>query len=60
MAGMKTVIKNALPDNIPHAVCPCNSVGGSGLSAITVRECYLVPSRARKEANIIPSSRNED
>ena len=33
---------------------------GSRLSAITVRERYLVPSQARKEANIISSSRNED
>ena len=39
------VIVNALPDNIPHAVCPCNGVGGSGLSAITARERHLVPSR---------------
>ena len=32
MAGVKTVIVNALLDGIPHAVCPCNGVGGSGLS----------------------------
>ena len=40
------VIVNALPDNIPPAMCPCNDVGGSGLSAIMVKERYLVPSRS--------------
>ena len=29
MTGVKTVIVNALPDNIHHAVCPCNGVGGA-------------------------------
>ena len=33
MAGVKTVIVSTLPDNIPHAVFPCNGVEGSGESA---------------------------